>query len=51
MLKGFDGRLKRLGRRQLLQAVGAVGGGALLGKSLDQNHDRQQNRDNGYRCR
>ncbi|WP_308435306.1 hypothetical protein [Sphingomonas glacialis] len=39
-----------LGGGTLGTLLGA-GGGALLGKTLDQNHDRQQNRDNGYRCR
>ena len=39
-----------LGGGTLGTLLGA-GGGALLGKNLDQNHDRQQNRDNGYRCR
>ena len=34
MLKSFDARSKRLERRQLLQALGAMGGGALLGGGL-----------------
>jgi len=31
MLRNSDGRSKRLERRQLLQVLGAMGGGALLG--------------------
>ncbi|UAK25086.1 hypothetical protein [Sphingomonas nostoxanthinifaciens] len=38
-----------LGGGTLGTLLGA-GGGALLGKNLDQNHDRAQNRRNGYRC-
>lgn len=39
-----------LGGGTLGTLLGA-GGGALLGRSLDKNHDNAQNRDNGYRCR
>ena len=39
-----------LGGGTLGTLLGA-GGGALLGKNLDQNHDRDQNRRNGYYCR
>ena len=39
-----------LGGGTLGTLLGA-GGGAILGKHLDENHDRAQNRDNGYRCR
>lgn len=39
-----------LGGGTLGTLLGA-GGGALLGKTLDQNHDRAQNRRNGYYCR
>ena len=39
-----------LGGGTLGTLLGA-GGGALLGKNLDQNHDRAQNRRNGYYCR
>ena len=39
-----------LGGGTLGTLLGA-GGGAFLGKTLDQNHDRAQNRRNGYYCR
>ena len=39
-----------LGGGTLGTLLGA-GGGALLGKSLDQKHDDSQNRKNGYYCR
>jgi len=52
VLGGVGGGLigNALGGGTLGTLLGA-GGGALLGKTLDQNHDRQQNRNNGYRCR
>lgn len=39
-----------LGGGTLGTLLGA-GGGAFLGKHLDENHDRAQNRRNGYYCR
>lgn len=39
-----------LGGGTLGTLLGA-GGGALLGKNLDQKHDESQNRKNGYYCR
>ena len=52
VLGGVGGGLigNALGGGTLGTLLGA-GGGALLGKSLDQNNDRRQNRENGYRCR
>ena len=52
VLGGIGGGLvgNALGGGTLGTLLGA-GGGALLGKTLDENHDRQQNRNNGYRCR
>ena len=34
----------------LLGTLLGAGGGGLLGKHLDQKHDAEQNRQNGYRC-
>ena len=49
--RGSDGRTYCKRANGTTGRVLGAGGGALLGKNLDQRHDDSQNRKNGYYCR